>query len=315
MLAVCLPVVNLMFPVRSIADALWSFWSRGEPVERRGYLVGALLLSSGLIHLAMLVSTGASWEGPLSLRKPATFGLSFGLTLITLTWVTSFLRLSHRARVVQLGLFTVACIVETALVSVQAWRGVPSHFNMETAFDALVARVLAAGGATLVGLIVAWTVATFSVNASVPISLVTAIRSGFVMLVGAVVVGALMIAKGMMLVFAGNPQAAYATGGVLKPTHAVALHGILGLPALAWLLSFTNWSERRRLAMVLVGSVGYIALAAAIAAGNLTDLALTSTAVLAGVLVGTLLIVSTAVLVIRRLALSPSSDGIQHPQL
>ena len=100
-----------MFPVRSIADALWSFWSRGEPVERRGYLVGALLLSSGLIHLAMLVSTGASWEGPLSLRKPATFGLSFGLTLITLTWVTSFLRLSHRARVVQLGLFTVACVV------------------------------------------------------------------------------------------------------------------------------------------------------------------------------------------------------------
>ena len=103
-------------------------------------MVGVLLLASGLVHLAILVMTGGTWIGPLSLRKPTTFGLSFGVTLITIAWVSSFLRLGDRARAILLGVFTIACVIETALVSLQAWRGVPSHFNTETTFDALVAR-------------------------------------------------------------------------------------------------------------------------------------------------------------------------------
>jgi hypothetical protein len=301
-----------MSGVRAIVAALSSFWSRGQPVERSGYAIGALLISSGLIHLAILIITGASWDGPLSLRKAATFGLSFGLTLITMTWVTSFLRLSKGARAIQLGVFTVACVMETALVSLQAWRGVPSHFNTETSFDALVARALAAGGLTLVVLILAWTVAAFREHASVPLSLLVAIRIGFVTLVAAVVAGVLMIAKGMALVLAGDPQGAYAAGGTLKPTHAVTLHAILVLPALAWLLSFTNWSEQRRLHVVLFGSAGYTALAATIAAGNIADLGLMSPAVVAGVSFGTLLLVVTAFLVIQRVAHGPNPDGIQH---
>jgi hypothetical protein len=130
--------------VRSIASALWSFWRRGRRVERAGYIVGAVLLVSGLIHLGILSISGASWNGPVSLRKASTFGLSFGLTLITIVWVSTFLRLSDRSRAVVLGAFTVACALETVLVSLQVWRGVPSHFNLETTFDGLVARPAAA---------------------------------------------------------------------------------------------------------------------------------------------------------------------------
>src|SRR5262245_22409380 len=68
-----------MAPPRPIAAALWSFWSQGQRTERTAYVVGTLLLVSGLVHLALLVVTGASWEGPLSLRKASTFGLSFGI--------------------------------------------------------------------------------------------------------------------------------------------------------------------------------------------------------------------------------------------
>ena len=135
-----------MVPLRPVTSALVSFWSQGQRTERAAYVVGALLLISGLIHLAILLIGGGSWQGPLSFRKPTTFGLSFGLTLVTIVWVSSFLRLSNRARAMLLGVFTVACALETALVTLQAWRGVPSHFNMETTFDALVARTLAAGG-------------------------------------------------------------------------------------------------------------------------------------------------------------------------
>lgn|SRR5262245_36670285 len=249
----------------SIVASLWSFWTRGQRVERIGYVAGALLLVSGLIHLAILVIGGFSWQGPVSLRKPMAFGLSFGLTLITIVWVGSFLRLGNRSRQMLLGVFTAACALETALVTLQAWRGVPSHFNLETALDGLVARSLAAGGVALVVIIVALTWVSFRANPSVPISLRLAIRIGFVALVGAVVVGAVMIAKGMMLVFAGDPQAAYATGGALKPIHAVTMHAILVLPGLAYLLSFTEWNERQRTGVVSLAAAGYITIAAVVA--------------------------------------------------
>jgi hypothetical protein len=239
-------------------------------VERIGYLIGALLLVSGVIHLGILAISGASWVGPLSLRKPATFGLSFGLTLLTIAWVSSYLRLGHRARTILLGVFAAACVLETALVSLQAWRGVPSHFNIETPVDAVIAQLLAAGGVTLVAIIAALTFVSFRAAPATPAAMRVAIRTGFVVLLGSMVTGALMIAKGMSLVFTGAPESAYLTGGSLKPTHAVTMHGILVLPALAWLLPLTGWNERRQTGVILVAAAMYVAFAAAIAVGNLT---------------------------------------------
>lgn len=304
-----------MVPLRPVTSALVSFWSRGQRTERAAYVVGALLLISGLIHLAILLIGGGSWQGPLSFRKPTTFGLSFGLTLVTIVWVSSFLRLSNRARAMLLGVFKVACALETALVTLQAWRGVPSHFNMETTFDALVARTLAAGGVALVAIIVVLTFAAFRANHRVPISLRIAIQIGFVALGGAVVAGALMIAKGMVLVFAGDPQAAYTTGGALKPTHAAAMHAILALPALAWLLSFANWSERSRLRVVVVAAAGYVVLAGVVTVGNVIGLGLRElpAATLVLCAVGTVLLLAAGILALSAVGRGPIADGIQHP--
>ncbi len=273
----------MVSPTRSIGASLLAFWTHSRRVERVGYAVGAALIASGLIHLAILVVGGGSWLGPLSWRKPTTFGVSFGLTLIAIVWNVSFLRLSEGTRRWLIGAFTVACVLETSLVTLQTWRGVPSHFNLETTFDGLVARTLAAGGFALVGIIVALMFASFRARAAEPLSLLIAIRIGFVVLVGSMVVGALMIAKGMTLVFAGDPQAAYATGGALKPIHGMTMHGILVLPALAWVLSLAPWSERQRIGAVLLAAAGYVAIAAVVAAGNLThtDLRQLSTASLA----------------------------------
>lgn len=220
-----------------------NFWHSARPVERIGYLVGVLLLLSGLIHVAILLISGGSWEGPLSLRKAATFGLSFGITVITIVWVSSFLRLGDRARTALLTAFTAASVVETVLVSMQAWRGVPSHFNLETPFDAVVAQSLALGGFTLVAIIVALTIASFRSNPAIPGSVHLAIRLGLLSLLGSMAVGGIMIAKGVLLVVSGNPSAAYMTAGSLKPLHAVLMHGILVLPALAWLM---HYRARRR---------------------------------------------------------------------
>ncbi len=106
-----------------------------KTVERAACLVGAVLILSGVVHLAVLLISGGSWEGPLSLRKPTTFGLSFGLTLINVTLMASFVSIKDRTRTLLLGIFAAACVLETFLVSLQAWRGV------------------AAGGFTLVAVI------------------------------------------------------------------------------------------------------------------------------------------------------------------
>jgi hypothetical protein len=43
---------------------------------------------------------------------------------------------------------------------------------------------------------------------------------------------------------------------------------------LAWLLSFANWSQRRRIGVVLVVAAAYIALAGLVAAANLSGIRL-----------------------------------------
>jgi hypothetical protein len=238
-------------------------------IDRIGYLTAGLLLASGLAHLGILLASGGSWEGPLSWRKPATFGLSFGLTLMTIVWVTSFVRLRERTRAIVLGAFALASVLETALITTQAWRGVPSHFNVATAFDAWVTRALAGGGIALVIMVVGLTVAAFRTPIDPMPGMKVAIRTGFVILCGAMATGAIMIARGMMLVNSGEARAAYATGGLLKPTHAVTMHAGLVLPALAWLLSRTRWSEDRRRRYVRIASAGYALLTAIVAIANI----------------------------------------------
>src|SRR5262245_51046774 len=228
-------------------------------IERAAYTVGGLLVLSGVIHLAILVISGGSWEGPLSLRKPMTFGLSFGFTLINLTLIASWISLTNRKRTVLLGIFAAACVLETTLVSMQAWRGVPSHFNTETPFDAAVAQTLAVGGFALVAVIVALTVSAFRDRTPLPPVVRQAIRAGLIALVGAQVAGALMIATGVRLVISGSPTLAYATGGWLKPVHAVLMHGILVLPLLAWAVSKSHWDEGTQARVMRAGLVIYAA--------------------------------------------------------
>jgi hypothetical protein len=134
---------------------------------------------------------------------------------------------------------------------------VPSHFNTETTFDASVALALAVGGFTLVVVIVALTVAAFRDRESLPPGLRLAIKAGLVALVGAQITGGLMIATGVRLVIGGDPQAAYLTGGWLKPVHGVLMHGILVLPLLAWLTRASRRSDATQLRSVRAGVAVY----------------------------------------------------------
>jgi hypothetical protein len=273
----------------------------GRPVERACYAIGAVLVLSGLVHLGVLLATGGSWAGPVSWRKPTTFGLSFGLTLMTIAWVASYLRLSRRSRRWLLGLFAGACVVEVALITVQAWRRVPSHFNMETPFDATVARVLAGGGGVLVVVIALLTVASWRSAPDVTPSVRLAVRAGFLALDAALAVGVVMIVAGVTDVARGAQQSAYGVGTQWKPAHAVTMHGVLVLPAMAWLLARSGRSERYRVRVVGLAVAGYALLCGVVVAESVAGIdplqAPVALTAVAGI--GALIIAAAGVLVLE----------------
>ena len=229
-------------------------WSRSRRIERVCHLTGAVLIGSGLFHLAVLVVDGGPWYGPVSLRKPATFGLSFGLTLIAIALLASYLNLGRRALL--LGVFAADCVLEVGGITLQAWRHVPSHLNRETPFDSAVSTALAAGGGVLIVVLGTVAVAALRPNPGIPKSMLLGLRAGFVSLVIGLATGAAMIARGAAEV-GGHQRQAYHDVGFLKPVHGLSLHGVLVLPALAWLLSRTAWDESRRTQVVKITAAGY----------------------------------------------------------
>ena len=73
-------------------------WRQAGPAQRFASWVGGALVLVGLGHLAVWLVVGGAWQGPVSFRKPTTFGISFGLTTITLAWVTGHLQITDRSR-------------------------------------------------------------------------------------------------------------------------------------------------------------------------------------------------------------------------
>lgn len=236
-----------------------ALWHTARPSERLCYTTGAALTLSGLAHLLVFAVDGGPWDGPVSWRKPFTFGLSFGLTLIAITWVTSYLTVGARRRTVLLVVFAADCVVEVAGITLQAWRHVPSHLNTGTPFDTVVAMTLAVGGGVLVVVLSSFAAAAFRHRPGGPPGMALALRSGFAIMIVALLSGAAMIARGVALSRAGHQEAAYHSTAALKPLHAVSLHAVLVLPALAWSLSRTSWSERTEQRIMYAAVGGYTA--------------------------------------------------------
>ena len=152
--------------------------------------------------------------------------------------------------------------MEVLGITVQAWRHVPSHFNTESPLDAAIAFSLALGGVVLIGTLGSMAVIALRGRVDGPPSMRLAVRAGFGLLLAGLAAGVAMIARGEVLIGAGDRAAAYDTAGFLKWFHAVTLHAVLLLPALAWVLGRTSRSEARRTRIVGLATVAYVAVAA-----------------------------------------------------
>ena len=94
-------------------------WRRASAPWRLAYAVGAVLVLVGVAHGIAWLVVGGPWEGPVTFRKPYTFGVSFGATTITLAWFADRLGIGRRAGWLLLAPLALASISEVAWVSMQ----------------------------------------------------------------------------------------------------------------------------------------------------------------------------------------------------
>ena len=242
---------------------LLGYWRQARPWQRLGYLAGGALILVGLGHLVAWLVVGGAWAGPVSFRKPTTFGISFGLTTLTLAWIAGQLRISDRIGWLLLVPLAAADTFEVVWVSVQRWRGVASHFNFDTPLDSWLFVVGGVAIAVAAMAILVLTVLAFTAMEAVP-SMALAIRAGLLILLVAQGVGGWMIQHGVGPAGDGVREGltTFGAAGVMKVPHAVGIHAIQVLPALAWLLSFAALPERRRVGLVRMAVLGYVALLA-----------------------------------------------------
>lgn len=250
--------------VQPLVDECTRAWRLGGPPVRAAATVGLGLMLVGLAHGVAFVVAGGAWEGPVAWRKPFAFGLSFGLTAITVAWMVTRLDIGRRAAWLLLTPVALAATVEVAWVTVQRARGVPSHFNDGSPADEL-AFILAGGVA--VGVMAIALVVVFGLSWRRPASppaLTSAIRAGLAILLLSQALGGLMIQRGIASLDAGGPAThAIAPAGDLKVSHALAMHAIQVLPALAlWLMAAERTSASARIAVRLV-ALGYAGVVAA----------------------------------------------------
>lgn len=278
------PANNDELAPRSVGEAIRVYWTTAAGYQKLLYLCGIVLLLSAFFHTGVLFVTGGSLDGDVSWRKPIVFGEAFGVTCISLAWVMTFL---SKRRVLGWSLavlFGVASLGEVALITMQQWRGVPSHFNTSTPFDAAVFNGMGMFVLVLEFVIVAMAVwSYFPMKA--PNSLKWAIRAGMVMLVVAQIFGNLIVRNGSNM---------FGAAGAMKIPHALSLHALQILSLLVWLLLFTNASPRRQTRVVLLGAVGYSGVVAVSTYQTFSGLTLLDLSAAPGLLLGISLVAFTA---------------------
>ncbi|MGH3977825.1 MAG: hypothetical protein ACRDRZ_02300 [Pseudonocardiaceae bacterium] len=255
------------------------------------WITGTILLITMLVHVAALVVSPGPWTGPVSLRKPATFAETGWL----LCWSVALILPVVRTRAWQRHLVGAATVLfgvgETAIMAIQAWRGVPSHYNFTTPLDAALMRGGAAGtaGIFLVATVVLLVAAARSTGT--PASVRLGVLAGIAVLFVGCAIGLVMIFNNSG-VYQGSIGAGFAerttgylgpnpatvgpdylvikpatAGGDLVLLHAIGVHGLVLLAVPAVLLARTAMTAARQLRVVTL-AVAAVGVAMAILAGH-----------------------------------------------
>ncbi len=268
------------FPAQR-SGRLSRLWATNPPLVALGFASLVLLAITATLAMAdPRVITGApAWV------KPMKFAISTVFYAFSLVWLLSFIQ-GHRRLVAIIGwASTIALVVELVLIVLQVGRGVASHFNYSTPFDAAVFSTMAG----FIGL--AWTMSLIAIGLLLrqPMSdgafgwslrlglIAAALGMGLAFLMtapNAAQISALQAGAGNGILGAhavgvpdggpGLPLLGWSTeGGDLRIAHFFGLHGLQVLPLLGLAINrlfATRLNPRRRTLLVWTAGLGYLAL-------------------------------------------------------
>lgn len=193
------------------------------------------LLALGLLHIPIQLLSDAPWGDPISYRKPILFGISTGLTLGSLLLLMNELRPRYSDPWIR-SLLCISLVIEVLLITLQAWRKVPSHFNHSTIQNAAIELGMLICVLLAVGIILGLTVRTFQSNSflkAVPERIV-AQRFGMLFLMISCGIGIGITLIGYYLLLNGQSPELLGKSGVLKFPHGATLHAIQILVLWSW---------------------------------------------------------------------------------
>jgi hypothetical protein len=236
-----------------------------------GVAVSLAFLALSLVGL--VVDPRVIEEAPAWL-KPAKFGVSIVLYLVTIRWMIQVVRGPRRLLTAAAAVMLAGLTLELIGISMQVLRGTTSHFNQATVFDAAV--YFAMGG--VISTVFLATVAVAVLVLRSPVAS-RPIRVGVAWGLALSMVG---MAEAILMTvnFGWSDGGGHTVGGVdggpgmpitgwstqhgdLRVGHFVGLHALQLLPILAFLLTrVPGLDDRTRARLVTIAGAGYAGLIA-----------------------------------------------------
>ncbi len=232
-----------------LLNTAWCRENRAKPLV----FLGAVLIASGVAHLGVYCIDGGSWEGDISWRKPILFGISAGLTSISMGWVWASLSTWKYDRFLS-WTAALALLLEVGLIDLQQWRGVASHFNRSTALDSAIYNLMGLLILWVTGVIIVLTVRSFTTPLSQPTPMVIAMQYGLLYRTVSCGLGILININGDLRMQHGMPPAQYGDAGVPKFPHGVVIHALQWLPIIAWGAAWAHFSTTTQRRIILFAS-------------------------------------------------------------
>ena len=227
-------------------------WWKNKQAKPLTYL-GAVLVASGIIHLGIYFLYGGPWEGEVSWRKPILFGISAGLTSISMGWVwASLSRWEYDGFLSSTAAW--ALLIEVGLIDLQQWRGVASHFNRSTPIDSAIYNLMGLLIVWVTGVIIFLTVRSFIEPLSQPTPMVIAIQYGLLYLTISCLLGIVINISGDLRMQDGLPPSRFGVAGVPKFPHGVVIHALQWLPLFSWGAAWAHFSKSTQRRLILLAS-------------------------------------------------------------
>ncbi|EQA35619.1 putative membrane protein [Leptospira inadai serovar Lyme str. 10] len=238
---------SIPFPFLRESEDFLSALRRNRPLSFFGGIIGILVLPA---YFLLMGFDNRTILGINPWIKPAKFAISIWIFLWTMGWILNYLQEYPKFLDRIEKYFVVGMGVELFLITVQAARGVPSHFNQSTILNSIIYGVMGLFIYPVIPVAILIDRKFRNPIKGLDMRLKTAIRISLRIFVFASLVGSYMTAifshsVGVPDGGEGLPFLNWSKrDGDIRIAHFVGIHALQILPLFALLAVRKNWSEK-----------------------------------------------------------------------